>query len=274
MSDDVAPIPAAAIRFGSTPASPPAAPANALRLALTPGHAPGDPPLVANGFWNLGVDVLGRYTGRPPAPVLVVAVARATGRVHLANLVADDEIPPRWRGGAAAAPTLSRADGSTKGISEQGFFTVDLKRHLALADRPDTYDVFLWLEDVVSDVVSADKPDEHGARPGSALFEQPASIATVKEAPPSDGLAIAAAAHDGARLVRGGSGAERVSIVAHAIESGASGSVVLAVEPGHGMTFEIDVKRLVPRASAKDRVLVLALAGGKRSPLLSIAPLE
>ena len=277
MSEDAAPPLAATLVFGATPASPPKAPANALRLTLGTSQAVGAPSLTANGFFDLAVDVLGHYRGNPPAPVLVVAVARSTGRVHLAYLVRDEDAPPRYLG-AAAAPTITRDDlpdgGSSAGISEQGFFTVDLKRHLALPDRPDTYDVFLWLEDILSDVVSADKPDEHGDRPGSALFAQPASIATVKPAPASDGLAIAASARDGERHLRGGCGAERVSIVAHAIESGESGSVVLAVDHGQGLTFELDLRKLVPRAAAKDRVLVLALANGKRSPLVTVAPLE
>jgi hypothetical protein len=120
--------------------------------------------LVLHGAFRLSVDITGRYDAGMPAPIVVAAVSHRTGQAWLRDLSDDEDWPPRYLG-EDAAPSVQRLgpDGpSSAGIEETGYFSVDLDRHLGLPAAPDRYDVFLWLGELLSEVVQADMPGAPG----------------------------------------------------------------------------------------------------------------
>jgi hypothetical protein len=256
---------------GESPLSPAEAPANALKLTLVPGQAFGSAaPLTLYGYFNLEVKIAGRYSGRLPGPIRVVAVAQKTGRVYVSTLTKQDDIPPMYRGDAAPPSIVREGPNgpSSEGISESGFFTVDLKRHLGLPDAADTYDVFLWLENVVSDLVSAAKPAERGEHAGNVMFNRPSSIATTRSAPKSELLELFLGYSNNERYVRGRVGHNRVSIIAYSVVSGQVGWTVLQSDGDSGMEFFMKASELIPGSHPDERILAFAIADGKRSSLL------
>ncbi len=264
-----------AVTRGQTALSPAAGSANSLVLTLAPGLLASSPALMLHGAFNLGVDLVGRHGGDMPGPIQVVAISRETGQVFMQHLTRDDDLPPTYRGDSAPPSVVRRGPGgpTTAGISEIGFFRVDLKRQLALPDRAGAYDVFLWIDSVLSEMASAAKRPEPGDRPGALRDDRPATIAKLRLAAASDRLELRTATEGEARHVLGYAGSPRVSVIAHAVQSGVSGWTVLEAEVGSGIEFDIDVRQLLPGVAPTDRILVLAVAAGRRSALLSVPPL-
>ena len=276
MSDDIpASGPETVIR-GQTAESPPLGKANSLRLVLIQGHTLGAPPLMLHGSFNISVDITGRYSGGMPGPILLVAVSHETGRVYMHHLVREDDLPSRYLGDAAPPAITRQGPGgpSSAGISEGGYFRVDLEHHLGLPPRADVYDLFLWLGDTISDLVTATKPNEPGGvAGGGALYGRSPTIAVARSAPGSDRLSLSWEQRLGARYVVGHCGRGRVSIIAHSIQSDVSGWTVLGSEFGGGIEFEIDVQQLLPGFSLHDRIVVTAISAGRRTELVDIPPL-
>lgn len=272
MPDDEILIESKTVVEGQAPLSPTPARANALRLTLEAGDGTAaKPALVLHGYFNLDTTIAGRYSSSLPAPIRVVAVARSTGHIYMSTLARQDDIPPVYRG-ASAQPSITGPNGPVpRGISQSGYFSVDMKAHLGLADKAETYDVFLWLEDVVSDVVSMDKPAEQGDRPGNRMSYRPPSIATVRSAPRSELLELSAEGVGDERTILGRVGQPAVSIAAYCVNTGQQAWTRLEAEAEAGMEFSIRMADLLPGSKRDDRILIFAISGGKRSALLDSA---
>lgn len=272
MNDDAGQAPQDAISYGENRHSPIEGPANTLKLKLISAAGLGAAPLVLHGFFNLSVDISGRYRGGLPGAIQLVAVSHATGAVYIKNLAREDDLPPLYLG-PSAPPAVVR-DGpngpSSAGITESGFFNVDLTRHLGLAGRADVYDVFLWLEDIASELAAAGKPEGVGPGPQGLLYHRASSIVTILRTAASPGLELSAKDQDGERRIAGRAGTNRVSIVALAVESGDIGWTVLKIDAVGGLAFDVKVRDLLPKSGPGDRILVYALTDGRRSPLLDM----
>ena len=272
MNDDAGQAPQEAITYGENRHSPVEGPANTLKLKVLSHDGLGAAAVVLHGFFNLSVDISGRYRGGLPGAIQLVAVSHATGAVYIRNLAREDDLPPLYLG-PSAPPAVVR-DGpngpSSVGITESGFFNVDLKRHLGLAGRADVYDVFLWLEDIASEVTAAVKPEEPGLGPQGLLYHRASSIVTILRTATSPGLELSAGEKDGERRIAGRAGTNRVSIVAQAVESGDIGWTVLKIDAAGGLAFDVKVRDLLPKSGPGDRILVYALADGRRSLLLDM----
>jgi hypothetical protein len=262
------------VRHGQSDLSPETGPADSLRLALAPGSIFGLPSLMLHGALHIGSATEGRYSGGMPGAVLVVAVSREAGRAYLGPLVNEDDIPPIYRGDdAPPAITRMTPGGPVPDGTLEVWFSVDLKRHLGLPDAAGTYDVFLWLDAVLSELATAEKPADPGNSPGTRVGERPAELATIRAAPASDRLDLAAERRGTARIIQGECGAGRVTVIAHAVQSRATRWMVLEALPGPGTAFELDAAALLPEARPEDRILVLAVAAGRRSALLTVPAL-
>jgi hypothetical protein len=265
-----------AVTTGTTPESPPVGPENSLTLKLIPGTLSGAAPLVLHGSYNLSVDVTGHYSSLPPAPFLLVAIARETGRVYVRDLANDDDIPSTYLGEGAPPSVVRSGPGgsSSAGIRMTGSFRVDMAPHLTLPARSEVYDVFLWLDNILSEMATATKPADLGDSPGGRMHNRPATIATTRRISRSDELELSAAQEKGERHIRGRSGTVPVSIIAHAVESGETGWTALTMDEAHeGLEFDIKVKDLLPAARPEDRIIAIAVSGGRRSSIVNMPPL-
>jgi hypothetical protein len=264
-----------AVTTGTTPESPPLGPENSLTLKLVPGTILGTSPLLLYGSYNLSVDVTGHYSSLPPAPFLLVAVSRETGAVYMRNLANDDDTTPVYLGDAAPpAVVRNTPDGpSSAGIRMTGSFRVDMEYQLTLPGRSGIYDVFLWLDTILSKMATATKPEDPGDSPGGRMYSRPASIATRQAVQRSEVLELSAAQENGERHLRGQSGTLPVSIIAHAVESGETGWTVLTLDDASaGFDFDIKVIDLLPAALPTDRIVAVAVSAGRRSALVNMPP--
>lgn len=265
------------VSFARSAESPPEGAPNTLVMRFTGGGGVNGP-VVLHGSYNLGVDLAGRYSGNLPQPVRVVAVSRATGRVHSRLLLRSEDQPPTFLGDAAPPSVVRTSPGrpSKMPITEGGAFSVDMKRHLSWPDAADEFDVFLWIDGVASDLAHVRKAAEPGSNPGAAEFERPTRVALVKPAPSASGPRLSAgsgkAIDRSLRQIHGSGGAGRTSVVAYAQESGVVGWTVVGTEDSGPIEFSIDVARLLPGARPNERVYAFALGGGKRSELLVLPP--
>lgn len=286
MTDNIMPEERMTVILGESERSPTKAPANALALALEAGSDPGSHALTLHGYFNIGVDMTGRYSGAFPSPVFVVAIFRKTGHLHIQTLTNQDEIPPQYQG-AAAEPAITRADGaSAAGISESGYFNVDLKAHLGLASDKGIYDVFLWVEDVLSDMASVEKPEAPFGGIGSTLFKRPASTAEIEPLPDEGELTLSTENREEELWFVGQSNTDPVTVVAYVLQTQEPAWMVLSapkeeeedkdekanadeVEPS-GLSFAFKASDLLPGIKSDDRILAVAVSGGRRTPLLDL----
>lgn len=244
-------------RAGRVPA--PEAPADALSLTLTPRTAAGEPALELSGFFNLDVALLGRHGGEVPGAVFAVLVERDTAQVHAGPLRNDDEPPAPFRPSAPPMIVLQGPGGeaapTAAPITMKGHFSADLAAHLGLPTGAGVYDGFLWLEDVLSPMAAAAKPDEAMALP--APPPPPAG--------PAPELAVTGIGAD--LVIHARPGAAPIAIIVMAPASGLIGSASFPA----GARAAASAASMIPGWTPGERVFAVAVADGARSVLYDSA---
>lgn len=160
-----------------------------IQFRLVPGESTLGPSIAVLGTYKLGWPYLDLYGDQIPKPLLVVAVAAATGRVYVADLnvielyVQDDAILLDISDEQANAPGPV-----SNRLSKQGWFNADLAALLDLPPDSGFYHVFVWLDDLVTPVRTVQVP-ANPRRAGSAspsLFQNEVpALVSVRKSPSS-----------------------------------------------------------------------------------------
>lgn len=250
------------IIWDEQPKSPDESSENSMQLVLESTDDEKSP-LIMHAHYNFSMDLVSRYTQSLPAPIQVVAVCSKTGKIYIDNLIEHDDIPASYLGESHLSPF------SSEDVFRSQFISVDLKRHLALPREAGTYDVFLWIESYLSDMVrgSKIKTDDH---PGGMLYDQPSSIALIDTTDKPEANKLSLVSKRDGLYVTGSTLSNRISIVAFSITSQIPGWTVLESSE-KGMNFHIKVTDLLPETSAGEKIMALAIVDGKRLPL-AMAP--
>lgn len=245
--------------------SPKKEPANIIKLNLIAPTNDEEPSLLVHGYYNINVDLAGHYSQKLPSPIYIVAVARSSGHVHIQNLVANDDIPARYLGNNGK-PTVVKhgpTGPSTKGISHSTFFNVDLKRHLGLGSAEDTYDVFAFLEDIISKVASADKRQEQGDQQDSILYNITAPINHMHPISSASNQLAFKQTYEGT-VLSGSAASNRISLIVFSISQQQPAWTTLFVKDHPGIQFDIPLKTFLPDVKPDEKVIAFAMVDGKR----------
>ncbi|QRN97431.1 hypothetical protein JRI60_52310 [Archangium violaceum] len=158
MSDDFR-IPAT-LWYDPQPSSPKFTQAFAnLAFTLQPGQSANGPSVALLGVYELGWPYTELYGEQLPKPVTVVAIHSTSGQVFLSDLnpaIEDEEedaILPLMSDEDAAGPGPAR-----NALRESGYFNVDLCALLNLPPDQAYYQVFLWLDDLVTPIQTVQVP--------------------------------------------------------------------------------------------------------------------
>ena len=121
---------------------------SSLAVRLVPATTPSGHTLALCGACNVEHAVVQSYQGRLLAAIRIVAVHAQTGAVASATALDHDAMPLRLDQLPQATTASACGDGPRhfEGI----YFTVDLAAHLQLPPEGAEYDVFAWLDDLVS----------------------------------------------------------------------------------------------------------------------------
>ncbi len=239
--------------------SAPEAPANALTMALSPRVTSDEPSLLLFGYYNIDVEIAGHYGSILPGAAYIVLLERSTGSVYIRDLSNDDDVPAIYS--LSAEPSVTRADGApaTGVISESGHFIVNLTHHLGLPAEPGIYDGFLWLENILSNMDSVEKPAEDAPIiDGADQIAYVASTTLVQVAFTGQELTLRLRA----RVKEG-----PVSIIAMAPVSRRIGFITFA----SGNDSSALVSDIIPNMKSGERVLAVAISNGARSSLIDTA---
>src|SRR5690606_11401786 len=144
--------------------------------------------------------VLDAYGGQFPSPIRVVAIDFSTAQAYSQALSSEKSPPVR-----VLVPR--RAPASPPRRAQSARFMAELPTHLGLPPREATYDVFLWLDDVVTPVQRifvAEDPTRAGGfmthRRGEGALQ---FLGTEAAAPPASGLQLSSGQGTDSRHVRG-----------------------------------------------------------------------
>jgi hypothetical protein len=159
-SPEVVMVPVSPIRIPETvwhrqtPQSPltPESPGLAFRLAAADSTAGSTIALL--GAYHLGSPYLDYYGGQLSRAIWVIAINLQNGHVYHADLNSPDHPPIMLE-----ATDEKMAIASPGWSSESGYFNVDLPVLLRLPKESGTYKVFLWLDDLISNIETITIPE-------------------------------------------------------------------------------------------------------------------
>lgn len=166
--------------FSPTDESPPVSSSAIadLQFRLVAGESSSGPSIALLAAYKLGWPYLDLYGDQIPKPVLVVAIAASTGKAYVSDLnvvhlyIEDDAIILDISDEQAnlPGPVSNR-------LSKQGWFNVDLAALLDLPPGSDFYQVFLWLDDLVTPVQTVQVPanSNRGGVGSPSLFQNEVS---------------------------------------------------------------------------------------------------
>jgi len=109
--------------------------------------------IVIAAVYRVGSPVTDYYGGQLPRPIRVIAVEESTGNVYQADLTEPDHPPVR----VLVADRVVE-EGGADGSFETAYFNFDLATLLKLPGSAGRYQVFLWLDELVSPVRTIDVP--------------------------------------------------------------------------------------------------------------------
>lgn len=139
--------------YQQTPQSPNVPEAPGLLFALAAADSANGPTVALFGAYHLGTPFIEYYGGQLVRAIRVVALDMASGRVYQSDLNSPDHPPIMLEASdkdvAAAGPGWS---------TESGYFNLDLPALLGLPQRAASYRVFLWLDDLISNIVDVQIP--------------------------------------------------------------------------------------------------------------------
>lgn len=111
------------------------------------------PTVALAAAYRVGSPYTEYYGGQLPRPIRVVAVNEASGLVYDADLKEPDQPPVRVLISDKAAK-----EAKPSGLIESAHFNVDMPALLRLPEQAGRYKVFLWLDELVSPVLTVDIP--------------------------------------------------------------------------------------------------------------------
>ncbi|EDM74678.1 hypothetical protein PPSIR1_06536 [Plesiocystis pacifica SIR-1] len=165
--------------FSETPETPsldPTAFAD-IKFALVPGESSIGPSVALVGAYSLGWPYVELYGSELYLVFKVVAISASTGAVYFADL---NEVVP-FRQEDAIIVQMSDAEANRSGPArdipaEAGYFNVDLARYLGLPPTSDHYQVFVWLDDLVTRVQTVQVPSNEARQAvDPSVFQVPSS---------------------------------------------------------------------------------------------------
>ena len=145
--------------YGREPETPEIGEAlDVLELTTAPAIASGSPTTALFGALRVGSLHAEMYGGRVAGAVAILAVDSETGSLYQAVPERQDSSPvqPVIR----TAEELASMDAVTSAI--ESCFSVDLAEHLGLPPEEGRFLVALWLDDLCSEIVSCDVPENTG----------------------------------------------------------------------------------------------------------------
>lgn len=159
-----------------------------LDFALSPGVSPLGTTVVLSASYMFGWPYTELYGNQLPAPVVVVAIEAASGKVFMADL--NVTYPERTEVSISLGMSDQQANqpGPTQNrMRLGGYFNVDLPALLGLPPESGYYQVFLWLDDLVTQIQTIQVPPNEarrGIQPG--LYQVSGSgLVTVRQSPQS-----------------------------------------------------------------------------------------
>ncbi|MEM7153509.1 MAG: hypothetical protein AAF799_11755 [Myxococcota bacterium] len=161
--------------FSQTPSSPTLSTTAFadLKLASAPAQSPTGPTVALLGSYRLGWPYVELYPNQLPKPILIVAVSTTTGEVFSNDLDAYDPRIQPTAIGPAIADTKANAAGPARNIpGTAGYFNVDLGARLSLPPEAGYYQVFAWLDDLVTPILTVQVPANENRRAVDPSFNQ------------------------------------------------------------------------------------------------------
>jgi hypothetical protein len=162
----------------------------ALAFNLVPAQAP-EPTVALLAAFRMTGRYADVYGDRIPGAVYIVAIDTARGHMYYNHAEPSHAVPLEAVMGSAPG------NESTTLASIEGYFNVDLAQQLGLPPKKATYDVFLWLDDVATQVktvtvpANSDRPDrspnpEPDSQNYALVFDDQASVTP----PRPDGITL------------------------------------------------------------------------------------
>lgn len=161
------------IWYGQTPHSPAVPVAPGLAFTLAPANASDGQTMALLAAYHLGTPFVEYYGGHLPRAIRVVAMNMQTGEVYQSDLNEQD-YPPI----ILEVTDEEMANASPGWSTESSYFNVDLLTLLRIPKKAASYRIFLWLDNLISNVEVVDVTEESG-REGVVPLERP-SIESVR----------------------------------------------------------------------------------------------
>lgn len=155
--------------YGKIPGSPDIPATQGLAFIPVDAASESGPTVVLAAAYRVGKPHTAYYGGQFPRPIRVVAVNEQTGVVYEADLNSPEHPPIMVLASDEAA---AKPDGS----SETAFFNLDMIALLRLPEESGRYKVFLWLDQLVSPVITVDIPANPSRGKGKPVASAPVNV--------------------------------------------------------------------------------------------------
>ena len=139
--------------YQQTPQSPNVPEAPGLLFTLAAADSANGPTMALFGAYHLGTPFIEYYGGQLVRAIRVVAVDMASGQVYQSDLNSPDHPPIMLE-----ATDKEVAEAGPGWSTESGFFNLDLPALLGLPQRGASYRIFLWLDNLISNIVDVKIP--------------------------------------------------------------------------------------------------------------------
>lgn len=137
----------------------------ALDFALAPGVSALGTTVVLSASYMFGWPYTELYGMQLPAPVVVVAIEASSGKAYMANLNVTYEDQTDVAITLAMSDQQANQPGPTQNRQRVGgYFNVDLPDLLGLPPESGYYQVFLWLDDLVTQIQTIQVPPNEARR--------------------------------------------------------------------------------------------------------------
>lgn len=173
----------------------------ALAFNLVPAQGQG-PTVALLAAYRMSGRYADVYGSRIPGAVYVVAVDTANGHIYYNHAEPSHVVP------LTAAMDAGSSAGDSTLVSIEGHFNVDLAQQLGLPPQEATYAVFLWLDDMVTEVKTVtlpSDPERPGQPPVSNSSHKPYAVVFDDgldiRPPRSDAIALEQVSGDGPAVV-------------------------------------------------------------------------